>query len=97
MLGLALGEEFRGQAPQRAGRMSRARMPLCIMNDATHTGFTTEIPTTFRRRASKAVIVEAILDGKYPARLMIKGLMEPFSMEWGTGAFFSRGSAVQDN
>ena len=31
MLGLALGEKFRGQAPQRAGRMSRASMPLCIM------------------------------------------------------------------
>jgi hypothetical protein len=27
-------------------------------------------------------IVEAILDGKYPAQLTMKDLMEPFPMEW---------------
>jgi hypothetical protein len=27
-------------------------------------------------------VVEAILDGKYPANLTMKDLMEPFPMEW---------------
>ncbi len=27
-------------------------------------------------------IVEAILDGKYPAHLTLKDLMEPFPLEW---------------
>jgi hypothetical protein len=27
-------------------------------------------------------VVEAILDGKYPAQLTMKDLMEPFPMEW---------------
>ena len=27
-------------------------------------------------------LVEAILDGKYPAHLTMKDLMEPFPMEW---------------
>ena len=137
------------------------------MSDDAHTGFTTEIPMTFRRRSGKAVIVlpngeraverrealidntmvkliarghrwhrqlfdgthasiadiakseninpsfvsrilrlaylsptlvEAILDGKYPAHLTMKDLMEPFPMEWVRQRehFFSRGSAVQD-
>ena len=43
-------------------------------------------------------IVEAILDGKYPARLTMKDLMEPFPMEWERQRehFFSRSSSVQD-
>ena len=43
-------------------------------------------------------IVEAILDGKYPAHLTMKDLMEPFPMDWERQRehFFSRGSAVQD-
>ena len=43
-------------------------------------------------------LVEAILDGKYPAHLTMKDLMEPFPMEWERQRehFFSRGSAVQD-
>ena len=42
-------------------------------------------------------LVEAILDGKYPAHLTTKDLMEPFPMEWERQRehFFSRGSAVQ--
>ena len=28
------------------------------------------------------MVVEAILDGKYPAQLTMKDLMEPFPMEW---------------
>jgi hypothetical protein len=27
-------------------------------------------------------VIEAILDGKYPAQLTMKDLMEPFPMEW---------------
>jgi hypothetical protein len=27
-------------------------------------------------------VVEAILDGKYPAELTMKDLMEPFPMDW---------------
>ena len=44
-------------------------------------------------------IVEAILDGKYPAHLTMKDLMEPFPMEWERQRehFFGRGSAVQDS
>ena len=44
------------------------------------------------------VLVEAILDGKYPAHLTMKDLMEPFPMEWELQRehFFGRGSAVQD-
>ena len=43
-------------------------------------------------------LVEAILDGSYPAHLTMKDLMEPFPMEWERQRehFFSRGSAVQD-
>ena len=43
------------------------------------------------------VLVEAILDGKYPAHLTMKDLMEPFPMEWERQRehFFGRGSAVQ--
>ena len=39
-------------------------------------------------------LVEAILDGKYPAHLTMKDLMEPFPMEWELQRehFFSRGS-----
>ena len=42
-------------------------------------------------------LVEAILDGSYPAHLTMKDLMEPFPMEWERQRehFFSRGSAVQ--
>ena len=42
-------------------------------------------------------LVEAILDGKYPAHLTMKDLMEPFPMEWRRQDehFFCRGSAVQ--
>ena len=43
-------------------------------------------------------VVEAILDGKYPAHLKMKDLMEPVPMDWEGQRehFFSRGSAVQD-
>ena len=43
-------------------------------------------------------IVEAILDGKCPAHLTMKDLMEPFPMEWGRQRehFFGRGSAVHN-
>ncbi len=43
-------------------------------------------------------LVEVILDGKYPAHLTMKDLMEPFPMDWEGQRehFFSRGSAVQD-
>ena len=42
-------------------------------------------------------IVEAILNGKYPAHLTMKDLMEPFPMEWERQRehFFSRGGTVQ--
>ena len=44
-------------------------------------------------------LVEAILDGKYPAHLTMKDLIEPFPMEWERQRehFFSRSSAVQDS
>ena len=43
-------------------------------------------------------LVEAILEGKYPAHLTMKDLMEAFPMEWVQQEehFFGRGSAVQD-
>ena len=43
-------------------------------------------------------LVEAILDGKYPAHLTMKDLMEPFPMEWGRQRehFFSRGRNGKD-
>ena len=42
-------------------------------------------------------LVEAILDGKHPAHLTMKDLMEPFPMEWELQRehFFSRSSAVK--
>ena len=42
-------------------------------------------------------IVEAILDGNYPAHLTMQRLIAPFPMEWGRQRehFFGRGSAVQ--
>ena len=43
-------------------------------------------------------VVEAILDGKYPAQLTMKDLMEPFPMEWELQAehFFNRPSTIND-
>ena len=43
------------------------------------------------------VLVEAILDGKYPAHLTMKRLIAPFPMEWGRQRehFFGCGSAVK--
>ena len=42
-------------------------------------------------------IVEAILNGQFPAHLTMKRLMEPFPMEWGRQRehFFGRSSAVK--
>ena len=42
-------------------------------------------------------LVEAILDGKYPAHLTMKDLMEPFPMEWERQRehFFSQGGTVK--
>ena len=42
-------------------------------------------------------LVEAILDGKYPAHLTMKDLMEPFPMEWERQRehFFGRGGTVK--
>ena len=40
-------------------------------------------------------IVEAILDGKYPAHLTMKDLMEPFPMDWERQREHFFGSAVQ--
>ena len=41
-------------------------------------------------------IVEAILDGKYPAHLTMKDLMEPFPMDWERQAehFLGRGNSL---
>ena len=41
-------------------------------------------------------LVEAILDGKYPAHLTMKDLMEPFPMDWEGQRehFFGRGGTV---
>ena len=43
-------------------------------------------------------LVEAILDGKYPAHLTMKDLMEPFPMEWERQRehFFGRGRNGKD-
>ena len=43
-------------------------------------------------------LVEAILDGKYPAHLTMKDLMEPFPMDWEGQRehFFGRGGTVKD-
>ncbi len=43
-------------------------------------------------------LVEAILDGKYPAHLTMKDLMEPFPMEWERQRehFFRRGRNGKD-
>ena len=43
-------------------------------------------------------LLEAILDGKYPAHLTMKDLMEPFPMEWERQRehFFSRGRNGKD-
>ncbi len=42
-------------------------------------------------------IVEAILNGQFPAHLTMKRLIAPFPMEWGRQRehFFSRSSAIQ--
>ena len=40
-------------------------------------------------------IVEAILNGQFPAHLTMKDLMEPFPMEWGRQREHFFGSAVQ--
>ena len=44
-------------------------------------------------------LVDAILDGKHPAHLTMKDLMELFPIKWGRQRehFFSRSSAVQDS
>ncbi len=43
-------------------------------------------------------VVEAILDGKYPAHLTMRDLMEPFPMDWDRQAehFFNRPSTINE-
>ncbi len=55
------------------------------------------VSRTLRLAYLSPALVEAILDGKHPAHLTMKDLMEPFLMEWERQQelFFSRGSAVQ--
>ena len=40
------------------------------------------VSRTLRLAYLSPALVEAILDGKYPAHLTMKDLMEPFPMEW---------------
>ena len=40
------------------------------------------VSRTLRLAYLSPALVEAILDGKYPAHLMMKDLLEPFPMEW---------------
>ena len=55
------------------------------------------VSRTLRLAYLSPTLVEAILDGKYPAHLTMKDLMEPFPMEWELQRehFFSRSSAVK--
>ncbi len=50
-------------------------------------------------REPSPTIVEAILNGQFPAHLTMKRLIAPFPMEWELQRehFFGRGSAVQDS
>jgi len=43
---------------------------------------TSYVSRVLRTAYLSPVIVEAILDGKYPAHLTMKNLMEPFPMDW---------------
>ena len=56
------------------------------------------VSRTLRLAYLSPALVEAILDGSYPAHLTMKDLMEPFPMEWELQRehFFGRSSAVQD-
>ena len=56
------------------------------------------VSRTLRLAYLSPALVEAILDGKYPAHLTMKDLMEPFPMEWERQRehFFSRGRNGKD-
>ncbi len=55
------------------------------------------VSRTLRLAYLSPTLVEAILDGKYPAHLTMKDLMEPFPMEWVRQLehFFRRGGIVK--
>ena len=57
------------------------------------------VSRTLRLAYLSPTIVEAILDGQFPAHLTMKRLIAPFPMEWGRQRehFFSRGGTVKDN
>ena len=85
-----------GEAPARNRALTHASIEDLAKSENISPSFVSRI---LRLAYLSPTLVEAILDGKYPAHLTMKDLMEPFPMEWERQRehFFSRGSAVQDS
>jgi hypothetical protein len=83
-----------GDPPARIWTVTHASIEDMAKSENISPSFVSRI---LRLAYLSPTIVEAILDGKYPAHLTMKDLMEPFPMDWERQRehFFGRGSAVQ--
>ena len=84
-----------GDPPARIWTVTHASIADIAKSENINPSFVSRV---LRLAYLSPTLVEAILDGKYPAHLTMKDLMAPFPMEWERQRehFFSRGSAVQD-
>ena len=85
-----------GEAPARNRALTHASIEDLAKSENISPSFVSRI---LRLAYLSPTLVEAILNGQFPAHLTMKRLIAPFPMEWGRQRehFFSRGSAVQDN
>ena len=79
-----------GEAPARIWAVTHASIEDLAKSENINPSFVSRI---LRLAYLSPTIVEAILNGKFPAHLTMKRLMEPFPMEWGRQRehFFGRG------
>ena len=81
-----------GEAPARIWTVTHASIADIAKYENINPSFVSRI---LRLAYLSPTIVEAILDGKYPAHLTMKDLMEPFPMDWERQREHFFGSAVQ--
>ena len=83
-----------GDPPARIWTVTHASIEDMAKSENISPSFVSRI---LRLAYLSPTIVEAILDGKYPAHLTMKDLMEPFPMDWERQRehFFGKGGTVK--